>query len=180
MHWRPGRCVIVLQQLQCYPSAEYVVWPISAAAAELQCANVSGTFITLHTGHSMNGWWLHGIESGAICAANFALSQKHCHEDWAAEWQSWAGSLMGLVAVTHTDLYKPNLGSGLPHLSRKQMEAYSMKPLSGDTQISRSVSLYCSEGRRIFCQQTVRKQIALQTLEDWSSVWPLLQPLPHG
>lgn len=40
-------------------------------------------------------------------------------------------------------IFKLNLGSWHPHLSTKQMKAFSMNPLSGDTEISRSVTLCC-------------------------------------
>ena len=145
--WQKGRCEIVLKQLQCCPSAR-VLWPISPSAAELKYANESATFIQYMQGTV----WLvcdytqHLKRRHLCCSLGFWL--KCCREDWAADRQSCTETLPGIVTVTHTQIYKPNLGSRLPHLSRKQMEAYSMKSLMDDMQISRTVSLYFSDGKR--------------------------------
>lgn len=82
---------------------------------------------------------------------------KNTCEDWTGCCQSWAETFLGFVTVssnTHNTILSayPTLcfsGSRIPHLSRKQMEAYSMQPLNGDTQISRSVSLYHCEDKRM-------------------------------
>lgn len=54
-------------------------------------------------------------------------------------------SLMGCDDNRH--IYELNLDIWRPHLTEKQVEAPSMKALSGDTQISRRVTLCCI-GRR--------------------------------
>lgn len=171
----------------------YKVWPATAAAAELEYTNVSAIFI--HSCRAQCDWWVttwHSKWRDLSCC--FYIGKK-AQDDWAADSESWVENLLRIVTVTHTHI-KPNLDSRPPHLSRKQMEVYSLKPFSGDTKISRSVSLSCSEGRRttgwklLFsffkdCKKAVGfrdSKIALSSLvieENWSAVWPLLFPSPH-
>lgn len=122
----------------------------------------------------------HTIASLCDDTARHASTSWYGDGRWAADRQCGTWDKQTSSGLWQRRFLSPTWAEGF-HSCQGNKQAYSMKPLSGDTQISRPVSLNCTKGWRIvalhpffFFFFNPRGSVTAE-----NAVWPLTQPSLH-